>query len=166
MITRILVVVVVALVCAVSLDASERKDITPGEANWQRYQFVVVTGGSQVAVRQHVTVMWENAQTGMLVAIYNTENPASPRAQAISIGNDRFVALDVGLLPGTYQIVVAAVSAPTHYHLNSTYGEDELLFQQPNGPLRAPIDLFAERLIGEQLAPYLERLATAHTGQR
>lgn len=159
MLARLLLAVVVTFTLANSLHASERKDISPGEANWHRYRFYVV--GSQVAVRQTVTILWDNAQSAMLVALYDTENASAPKLVAMSTGNDRLVTLDVGLLKGTYQLIVAAVSASTHYHLNVTYGNDELLFQQPNGPLQTPGDLFTNRLIGEDLGPHLARLSSA-----
>lgn len=156
------VVVVVALSVTAAVHGSERRDISPGEANWHKYRIHVISGTGQVAVRQHVTLLWDNPGTGMLLALYNTENPANPRLQAISAGNDRLAALDVGLLPGTYTLVIGAVVAGTHYHLNSTYGRDELLFQQPNGPLRmSATELFMDRLIEEDLAPHLARLAAA-----
>ena len=157
-----IMVVVVALMAALAstLEASEKQDISPGQSNWHRYRFFVIATGS-VSVRQHVTVLWDNPAAGMLIAIYETSNPSSPRLTAISTGNDRFVSLDVGLLDGTYQVVGAAVSASTHYHLNVTYGSDELLFRQPNGPLGVQSELFTDRLMSEQLAPYLDRLSAA-----
>ena len=157
---RVLVVGVVAMVLlSGSAQASEMQVIDPGQANWHRYRFFVFTAG--VAVRQNVTVQWDNVGTGMLLAIYETSDPAAPSLIAISSGNDRHVSLDIGLTDGTYQLVVAAVVSPTQYHLNVTYGSDEFLFQQPNGPLAVPSDLFTDRLTGEQLAPHLARLTAA-----
>src|SRR5688572_3778753 len=153
--------VLVCLVAPIGLHASERQDIAPGEANWHRYRFHVITTG--VAVRQSITVSWDNQATGMLIAVFDVDDPTKPSLQAISVGNDRGVTLDLGLMDGSYQIVPSAVGASTHYHLNVTYGNDELLFRQPNGPLRAQIELVTDRRISEQLAPYLAKLTTATT---
>jgi hypothetical protein len=161
MLVRVVLIVMTAMTLVGPVEASERKDIAPGEANWHRYRFFVV--GTEVSVRQTVTMLWDNTGAAMLVALYDTGNPAAPKLIALSTGNDRLVTLDIGLMKGTYQLIVAAVVQPTHYHLNVTYGNDELLFQQPNGPLQAPSELFSDRLISEDLAPYLARLREATT---
>ena len=155
---RLSVVLALSLMLVHPVTASERRDINPGEANGHRYRFVAVTAGG-VAVRQHITVSWENAGAGMLVAVYDVDNPASPSLVAISAGNDRLATLDIGLLAGSYQILIVAVSGSTHYHFNSTYGLNELL--TPSALHSAPIDLFTDRLIAEDLAPYLAKLASS-----
>lgn len=160
MIKRVLVVILLALTLPGTVAGSERKDIAPGDANWHRYRFHVVTIG-EVAVRQHITMLWDNPSTGIVLALYDTDDPAKPSLIALSAGNDRFVSLDVGLLEGSYQLIIAALSASTHYHLNVTYGRNELLFAQPNGPLSSTFQLFTDRLIAEQLQPSLEKLARA-----
>ena len=71
------------------------------------------------------------------------------------------VSLELGLAAGTYEIWIAGTTAPTHYHLNVSYGSDELLSQQPNvlrfSASRQADDLRVEAL----LAPYVQRLEQA-----
>ena len=53
------------------------------------------------------------------------------------------------------------VGEPTHYHMNVSYGFDEILFKQPNGQpfsaARQSEDLQLEAL----LAPYVQRMEQA-----
>ncbi|OFW37673.1 MAG: hypothetical protein A3J29_06270 [Acidobacteria bacterium RIFCSPLOWO2_12_FULL_67_14b] len=156
-----LVLVAIITLTAMSAQAAERRDILPGEANWHRYRFYVVT--SQIAVRQHITVLWDNAGAGLLIGVYDINNAAAPKLVALSAGNDRLAALDVGLLAGSYQLVIGAASAGTHYHLNSTYGLNELLFAQNVRPGMSAADIYMERLIEEDFAPYVARMAGAMT---
>ena len=152
--------VFVFLVTSIRMDGSERQDIIPGEANWHRYRFHVIAG-SAVAVRQNITVSWDNSATGMLIGLFDVDDATNPLLRAISTGNDRGVTLDIGLMDGSYQVVLGAVGAPTHYHMNVTYGNDELLFRQPNGPLRVQMELVTDRRISEQLAPHIAKLTAA-----
>jgi hypothetical protein len=104
--------VVVFLLTSVRIDGSERHDITPGEANWHRFRFHVISGAA-ISVRQNITVSWDNPEAGMLIALFDVDDPTKPTVQAISAGNDRAVSLDIGLLDGSYQVVLTAVVAPT-----------------------------------------------------
>jgi hypothetical protein len=157
----VLALIAAVLVCSSPAQASEKRDLYPGTENWHRYRFYVTSGTSAVAVRQNVTMLWDNTAAGTLLALYDTTDAASPDLIALSAGNDRAVSLDVGLLDGTYQLIIVGVVAPTHYHLNVIYSQNELIFQQPNGPFVGAGDEFSDRLIAEDLAPRLARLAAA-----
>ena len=138
---------------------AEKGDLFPGTGNWHRYSFVVVPLG-QVAVTQNIIMLWDTPGTGVLLSVIDPSNATVP-IQAVSFGHDRMVSLELGLAAGTYEIWIAGTTAPTHYHLNVSYGSDELLSQQPNvlrfSASRQADDLRVEAL----LAPYVQRLEQA-----
>jgi hypothetical protein len=140
---------------------SERADLSPGEANWHRYSFTAVTPG-QIAVRQNITVAWDNESAGVLVALFNRTDPANPTVQAISLGDDRLVVIDVSILAGSYEIVVGGVVASTHYHLTVSYGGREPLTRlsdgRPTSATVTPASYMADLELETALAPHLQRL--------
>lgn len=145
-----------------SAHASEKGDLIPGTENWHRYRFHVLTPAlGEIAVQQTVAVQWDAPGAAIVLAIYDTSDPLSPEVMALSTGDDRRVTINVGLMDGTYQIIVAGVLEPTHYHMNVTYSRDELLFRQPNGPFLTAAAESADLRIEESLAPYVARAAAA-----
>ena len=105
---RTLTVVAVALVVVFTgqAHASEKEDLFPSTAtdssNWHRYRFYVSFFGDDVAVNEIFTLLWDTPGTGVLLAIFDTTDPADPELKAVSAGNDRMARLDIGLLEGTY----------------------------------------------------------------
>ena len=91
-------------------------------------------------------------------------DPTDLSIEGISIGNDRMARLEVGLLEGTYELVLITVGAPTHYHMNVSYGSDEFLLQQPNGQPFSAARQAEDLRLEEILAPYVRRLASAQQG--
>ena len=147
-----------------SAQASEKVDLFPStstdSSNWHRWQFFVIPFEG-VAVEQIITVLWDTPDTAVLLAIYDTTDPTDLKVEAISIGNDRMARLEVGLLEGTYELVVIGLNAPTHYHMNVTYNSDEFLFRQPNRQPFSAARQSSNLQLEESLAPYVRRLEQA-----
>jgi hypothetical protein len=164
--TLTLLAAVVLLAVASTAMASEKRDIYPGTENWHRFRFFVFPisldeNVTAVAVQQSISVLWDNPPAAMLMAIYDTTDPADLTIEAISVGNDRQALLEIGLMEGTYELVLATVGAPTHYHMNVLYGSDEFLFQQPNGTSFSASQQASDLEMESMLAPYVRRLEQA-----
>jgi hypothetical protein len=162
MLKRIALISLAALVLMPApTHASEKADLFPGIENLHRWRFIAIpiTALGQIAVIQTITVQFDSPAAGVLMFLENRTDPLNVTTEAISIGSDRMATLEIGLLAGTYEIVIVGVVAPTHYHLNVTYTADELLFGGPTAPTFDPARQASDLEQEASFAPYVERLA-------
>ena len=111
-------------------------------------------------MRQVITLLWDDPGTGVLVSVVDPTSTTAPLL-GVSSGNDRMVSLELGLVAGSYEIWVSGVLNPTHYHMNVTYGVDELLFRRPDGGPFSAARQVNDLRIEEILAPHVARLKQA-----
>ena len=145
--------------------ASEKEDLFPStstdSSNWHRYRFYVSNFGSDLATNEVFTLLWDNPAAAVLLAIYDTSEAANPELVALSVGNDRLARIEVGLMDGTYQLIVIGVAEPTHYHMNAIYAPDESIFRQPDGQPFNVITQTTDLQIEKLLAPRVRQLEKA-----
>ena len=149
---RLSLVTLIVVLASSVVAASEKADLYPGEANWHRYRFTIAPAVTEVRTAIAVNLAWDTPETGVLIAVLSVDRGT---ITAISTGDDRYARLDVGLLRGTYELIVIGVQAPTHYHLTM---QGPRLTRGRDGAFAPSTDLFSERLVAERLAPEVAQL--------
>ena len=103
---------------------SVKADLFPGIENNHKYQFSAIPYESlgEIAERIGITMLWDTPTTYVLIWVINITDPTETDVVLkIFGGHDRHAHAETYLEEGTFEIWIAGIVAPTHYHMNTHY---------------------------------------------